>query len=305
MAPQALWSGNLRLSLVLIPVKLYPAVSTEGAVSFRMIHKPSGKPIRYVKGVETEKGFKEISEGEIIKGYEHAKGHHVLIKPEELDELKLEAKHTIDMVRFVDRADLDSRYFEKPYYLLPEGDEANEGYVIMRDALAKTGKVAIGQLIMQGREHLVGISAHGKGLVLEILRYAHELRDPEPYFDKLDETVKADAVTMAAELIERQSGRFEPQKMPNEYARAVQELVRAKVEHRAPEVAIETSIGDTPKVINIMAALKESMQSKGRAKVMDAVRKRMGKAAPKEEARSMQPRPRARPSRIENHVRSL
>lgn len=143
MAPQALWSGNLRLSLVLIPVKLHPAVSTEGPVAFRMIHQPSGKPIRYVKGIETERGFKEVPDEEIIKGYEHSKGHNVLLKPDELDALKLEARHTIDMVRFVDRASLDSRYFEKPYYLLPDGDEADEGYTVMRDALVKTGKVAM------------------------------------------------------------------------------------------------------------------------------------------------------------------
>ena len=249
MASQALWSGNLRLSLVLIPVKLYPAVSTEDAVSFRMIHKPSGKAIRYLKGVETGEGFKEVLDEEIIKGYEHSKGHHVLLKPDELDALKLEAKHTIDMVRFVDKDSLDSRYFEKPYYLLPDGDEADEGYVIMRDALAKTGKVAIGQLVMQGREHLVGITAQGKGLVLEILRYAHELRDPEPYFEKVDATAKSDAVAMAAELIERQAGPFEPKKMPNEYAKAVKELVRAKVEHRAPEIQVADESGKPPKVI--------------------------------------------------------
>jgi DNA end-binding protein Ku len=277
MAPQALWSGSLRLSLVLIPVKLYPAVSAEDAVSFRMIHKPSGKPIRYLKGVETDRGFKEVPEDEIIKGYEHTKGHHVLIKPEELDSLKLEAKHTINLERFVDRVSLDSRYFEKPYYLLPDGDEADEGYVIMRDALAKTGKVAIGQLIMQGREHLVGITAIGKGLMLEILRYAHELREPEPYFDKIVEKAKDEAVGLAVDLIERQAGRFEPKKLPNEYARAVKELVHAKVEKRAPQVEIEAASGETPKVINIMAALKESIQAKGRAKVRDAVRRRMGK----------------------------
>ena len=109
-------------------------------------------------------GFEEVPEEEIIKGYEHTKGHHVLIKPEELDELKLEAKHTIDMARFVDRDEIDSRYFEKPYYLLPDGDEADEGYTVLRDAFAKTKKVAIGQLIMHGREHLVGITAHKKGL---------------------------------------------------------------------------------------------------------------------------------------------
>jgi DNA end-binding protein Ku len=91
MAAIPVWSGNLRLSLVLVPVRLFPATSTEGQIAFRMIHEPSGKPIRYVKGVETERGFEEVPEEEIIKGYEHTKGHHVLIKPEEIDALKLEA----------------------------------------------------------------------------------------------------------------------------------------------------------------------------------------------------------------------
>src|SRR6266496_1274618 len=112
--PASLWSGNLRLSLVLIPVKLYFAVSTEEAISFRMIHEPSGQPIRYVKRIETENGFEEVPEDEIVKGYEHVKGHHVLLRPEELGELKLEAKHTIDMVRFVEEPEIDSRYWEKP-----------------------------------------------------------------------------------------------------------------------------------------------------------------------------------------------
>jgi DNA end-binding protein Ku len=277
MAPIPIWSGNLRLSLVLVPVKLFPAVSTEGTIAFRMIHEPSGKPIRYVKGIETDKGFKEVPEEEIIKGYEQTKGHYVLIKPEELDKLKLAAKHTIDMARFVDRDEIDSRYFEKPYYLLPDGDEADEGYVVLRDALAKTKKVAIGQLIMHGREHLVGITTHKKGLMLVILRYEDELRKPEPYFDKLDTKVEANAVKIAVDLIEQQSGKFEPRKLPNEYAQAIHELVRAKVEQRAPEVAIAPESGEAPKVVNIMDALKKSMQARGQAKVRDAVRRRMGK----------------------------
>jgi DNA end-binding protein Ku len=292
MVPIPVWSGNLRLSLVLVPVRLYPATSAEGPIAFRMIHKPSGKPIKYLKGVETEEGFDEVPEEEIIKGYEHVKGHHVLIKPEELDELKLEAKHTIDMARFVDWDEIDSRYFEKPYYLLPDGDSADEGYVVLRDALAKSKKVAIGQLIMHGREHLVGITAQGKGLLLVILRYADELRKPEPYFDKIETEPAADAVKLAVDLIEQQSGKFEPQKMPNEYARAVHELVQAKVEQRAPEVAIEQERGETPKVINIMDALKKSMQAKGQANVKNAVRKKMGKAAPKPHASPASPRSR-------------
>jgi DNA end-binding protein Ku len=132
MAPPSLWSGNLRLSLVLIPVRLIPAVSTEEAISFRQIHQPSGSPIKYVKGVREGDTFTEVPDEEIIKGYEHAKGHYILIEPKELNELKLEAKHTIDMVRFVDEGEIDSRYWEKPYYLMPDGDEADEGHVVIR-----------------------------------------------------------------------------------------------------------------------------------------------------------------------------
>jgi DNA end-binding protein Ku len=260
-----------------------------------MIHKPSGKPIKYLKGVETEQGFEEVPEEEIIKGYEHAKGHHVLINPEEIDALKLEAKHTIDMARFVDLDQIDSRYFERPYYLLPNGDEADEGYTVLRDAFAKTKKMAIGQLIMHGREHLVGITAHKNGLMLVILRYADELRKPEPYFEKIETEASADAVKLAADLIEQQSGKFEPQKMPNEYAHAVHELVQAKVEQRAPAVEIESAKGETPKVINIMDALKKSMQAKGQTKVQEAVRKKMGKAAPKRPSAPPPPRS-AKPS---------
>lgn len=292
MPSPSLWSGNLRLSLVLIPVRLHSAVSTEDTISFRQIHEPSGQPIKQLKGVRDGDDFIPVPEEEIIKGYEHSKGHHVLIRPEEIDDLKLEAKHTIDMVRFVDAAEIDVRYFEKPYYLMPDGDEADEGYTVIRDALKQTRKVAIGQLIMGGRGHLVGIKPHGRGLMLSILRYANEVRDAEPYFETLTAEPKADAVSLAVELIEKQSGRFEPEKMPDEFARAVHELVRAKVEKRAPEIEV-TAAKEAPAVINIMAALKESVQAKGRAKVQDTVRKRMSKAAPNGEAR---PASRSRPS---------
>jgi DNA end-binding protein Ku len=258
-----------------------------------MIHKPSGQPIRYVKGVRDGDQFTEVPDEEIVKGYEHAKGHHILIDPQELDELKLEAKHTIDMVRFVDEAEIDNRYWEKPYYLVPDGDEADEAYSIVRDALKQTRMVAIGQLIMHGRGHLVGVKAHGKALTLSILRYGNEVRDAEPYFAQLKTKADPEAVTLAKELIKRMSGRFEPEKMPDEYARAVKELVRAKVEHRAPEVQITPEGKPKAPVINIMEALKASMQKQGQAKVRDSVRKRMGKAAPKEKGPRLTVRSRA------------
>jgi len=297
MAPIPVWSGNLRLSLVLVPVRMFPATSTEGTIAFRMIHEPSGKQIKYLKGIETERGFKEVPEDEITKGYEHTKGHYVLIEPHELDALKLEAKHTIDMATFVDWDEIDPRYFEKPYYLLPDGEEADEAYVVLRDALAKTKKVAVGQLIMHGREHVVGIMAQDKGLMLVILRYADELRKPEPYFEKLDTRVKDDAVKLAVNLIKDKSGTFEPEEMPNEYARAVHELVQAKIEERAPQVETEIGKHEAPKVVNIMDALKKSMEARKQAKVSDAVRKKAGKAAPKREAAPRSARSRDVPRR--------
>jgi DNA end-binding protein Ku len=273
MAPPSLWSGNLRLSLVLIPVRLIPAISTEEAISFRQIHEPSGTPIRNLKGIREGDEFVEVPDEEIVKGYEHAKGHHVLIDPKEIDDLKLEAKHTIDMARFVDENEIDTRYWEKPYYLVPDGDEADEGYAIMQRALAETGKVAIGQLIMHGRQHLVGIKSVKGGLMLSILRYADELRDPKPYFEKINAELNTEAVGLAKELVEAESGKFEPQKIPDKYAETLRELLRAKVEQRAPQIEVATE-GKAPKeVINIMAALKESMQAKGRAKVRDAMRR--------------------------------
>ena len=220
--------------------------------------------------------FTEVPEEEIIKGYEQAKGHHVLIYPSEIDDLKLEAKHTIDMVRFVDEAEIDSRYYEKPYYLCRMGRGRRRLYVI-RDALKQTRKVAVGQLIMHGREHLVGVKALGRGLALYILRYAESYASRPPILKASRPEPDPQAVKLAAELIERESGRFEPEKMADPYAEAIRELIQAKIENRAPEVVVATEGKPETAVVNIMAALKKSMEAKGRTKVRDAVRKRMGK----------------------------
>lgn len=177
-----------------------------------------------------------------------------------------------------------ARYFEKPYYLMPDGDSADEGYVVLNKALAKTGKIAIGQMVMGGREHIVGIMAYDKGLMLSILRYAHEVRDAEPYFEKIKAAPSAETVELVRELIESQAGTFEPKKMPDEYSLAVRALVKRKVDKRAPEVEIAAKTAAPAKVSNIMAALKESMQKQGRAKVREAVNRRMKDGAPKAKA---------------------
>ena len=211
----------------------------------------------------------------------------------------MEAKHTIDMVRFVDETEIDSRYYEKPYYLLPDGDEADEAYTIIRDALKQTRKIAVGQLIMHGREHLVGVKALGRGLALYILRYADEVREPASYFEGITAEPDPQAVKLAAELIEQESGRFEPEKMADQYAEAIREMIQAKIENRAPELVVATEGKPETAVVNIMAALKKSMEAKGRTKVRDAVRKRMGKR-PEEEARPTPARPRPSTRRTAN-----
>jgi len=260
MAPRAYWTGHLRLSLVNIPVKLYPATTSERALAFNQIHKPSGKRIRYQKIVP---GIGPVENEEITKGYEYEKGKYVLIDQEEIDDLKLEAKQTIELVRFVDEDAIDARFYETPYYLLPDGDMADEGYTIIQKALKDTGKVGVGQFILRGHGNIVAIKPFGKGLLLEVLRHANEVRDAAPLWKEITE-VKTDkeALDLAKELIKRKSGNFEPEQLKDAYNEAVWELIQAKLEDRAPEIV--TEMPGSAKVINIMDALKRSVgQGKG------------------------------------------
>ncbi|HZP10367.1 Ku protein [Methyloceanibacter sp.] len=256
MAPRAFWTGHLRLSLVNIPVKLYPATSSERRIELHQIHEPTGKRIRYQK---VAPGVGPVENEEIIKGYEYEKGKYVLIDPKEIDDLKLEAKQTIELVRFVDEGAIDDRYYETPYYLLPDGELADEGYMIVQKALKDTGKIGVGQFILRGHGNIVAIKPFGKGLLLEILRHANEVRAAEPIFKEIAETkVDKEALDLAKELIKRKSGKFEPEEFKDQYNEAVWELIQAKLEKRAPEIA--TEIPGTAKVINIMDALKKSVQ---------------------------------------------
>jgi len=262
MAPRAFWTGHLRLSLVNIPVRLYPATTTEKTIAFHQIHEPSGKRIRYQK---IAPGVGPVENEEITKGYEYEKGKYVLIDPKEIDELKLESKQTIDLARFVDEDAIDPRYFQTPYYLMPDGDMADEGYVLLQRALKETKKIGVGQFILRGHGNIVAIKPFEKGLLLEVLRHANEIRSAEALFKEIA-TVKVDkeALDLAKELVERKSGKFEPGQFKDEYTEAVWELIHAKLENRAPEIVTEEPGG--AKIINIMDALKKSVkQGKGTA----------------------------------------
>jgi DNA end-binding protein Ku len=286
MAPRAFWTGQLRLSLVTIPIRLYPGTSTEKRIELHQIHEPTGKRIRYQK---VAPGVGVVENENITKGFEYEKGKYVLLDQKEIDDLKLEAKQTIELARFVHRSDIDPRFFEKPYYLLPNGEGGEEGYVVIQKALADTGKVGLGQLILRGQGNIVGVHALGRGLMLEVLRYANEIRSAEKFFEEVPEMkVDEEALRLAKELIARKEGPFDPKHFTDDYNDAMWELIHAKLEHRKPEFVVEEQ--PTANVINIMDALKKSVQqgkgeraaaSKRSAAAARGTAKRTGRAAPK------------------------
>lgn len=260
---RAYWKGYLRLSLVLISVEIYNAVETKSEISFRQIHKPSGRRVNYEKVVQ---GIGKIDNADIVKGYEVDTDTYVTLDPEEIDALKLESKKTIDLVQFVDTADIDYRYFERPYFVAPADKMAGEGYVVIRDALRKTGKVGLAQVTIGGREWLVAIAAMEDGLVMEMLRYAEELRDPADFFDEVPNgKPDKEMVDLAVQLITKKSSKFTPDKFEDHYQTALHDLVQAKLKGRKIIAPSEEARPKGANVVDLMEALKKSVGQTGKA----------------------------------------
>jgi DNA end-binding protein Ku len=282
MAPRAYWTGHLRLSLVNVPVRLYPATTSERRIELNQIHEPSGQRIRYQKIVP---GIGPVEDEDITKGYEYEKGKYVLLNQDEIDDLKLESKQTIELVRFVEPEAIDTRYFEKPYYLMPDGDMAEEGYVVIQKALQQANKIGVGQFILRGHGNIVAIKPFEKGLLLEVLRHANEVKSATKLFEEIPNVkVDKEALELAVELMERKAGKFEPEKLKDEYAEAVWELINAKIEHRAPEIVTAAPTG--AKVINIMDALKKSVAQQGKGKSAPAPKRGASSRGAKKSSKS-------------------
>lgn len=279
MPTRAYWSGRIRLALVSIPVEVLPATKSTSRISFNQIHEPSGKRIRYEKVIP---GIGPVDASEIVKGYEVEKNKYVLLTDEEINDVKLEAKKSIDLTQFVDEGAIDPVYFDRPFYVVPseEDEDAAEAYIVLRDALKKTKKIGLGQLVVRGQGSIVAIKPYGKGLLLETLRYADEIRKPGEAFDTLpSKKVDADLVSLAEELIEKKAGDFQPEKFKDTYTAALRELIKAKQEKRAPREIEETP--PVSNVINLMDALKRSVGKGGGAAAKPAA----GGAKAKEPAR--------------------
>lgn len=264
MAARPYWKGQLRLALVSIPVEIYSATKSGASISFRQIHEPSGKPVKYLKSVP---GIGPIDVDDIMKGYEYEKGNFVLLEDDELEAVRLESKKTLELTLFVPADDIDVTYYEKPYYVVPADDLANEAYIVLREALKRTKMVGLGQLAMRGREYVVSIKPCGKGIVMETLRYADELAKAQSYFSKIPaDKPDAELLDLAESLIAKKIGDFDAGAFKDRYIDALKNLVARKLKAKGRKIVAE----DEPEVasgkgnvIDLMAALKKSLEKPG------------------------------------------
>ena len=267
MAARAYWQGQIRLALVSIPVEIYSASQSGAKVSFRQIHEPSGKRISYEKVVE---GVGPVDRDDIIRGYELSKNNYVLLEDEEIEAVKIESKKTLELVQFVDQSEIDPLYFEKPYYVVPKDDLAEEAFIVLREALRKAKKTALGQLSVRGQEKLVAIKPCGKGMLLETLRYADEVREGHKFFgDIADDEPEEELLDLASTLIEKKSAPFDASEFEDRYAQALRKLIDKKAKAKGNKTIIEDvdePSGEGGNVIDLMAALKKSVDGEKPAK---------------------------------------
>lgn len=257
MAPRAYWKGYLRLSLVSCPISLFPATSEREKISFHQLNKETGNRIRYRK-IDAETGS-EVEQADIIKGYEVAKGEYVELDPEELEAVAIESKRTIEIDEFVPRGEIDELYLRDPYFIVPDGEVGQQAFAVIREAIRKEGMVALGRVVFTSREHVIALEARGKGMVGVTLRYPHEVRDENEYFDTVEnEKVPKDMLDLAIHIVETKKGKFEPAKFEDHYEDALKELIRKKQKGEKIERPKEPAHSN---VVNLMDALRQSVKS--------------------------------------------
>jgi DNA end-binding protein Ku len=283
VAPRAYWKGYLKLSLVSCPIALYPATSQREKISFHQINKETGNRIQYRK-VDAETGD-EVEASDIIKGYEVGKGEYLEIEPEELEAIAVESKRTIEIDEFVPKKEIDELYLSDPYYLVPDGDVGQQAFAVMREAIREEGMVALARVVFTSREHVIALEPRGKGLVGITLRFPYELRNEEDYFSDIpNEKIPKDMLELAAHIVKTKSGHFKPQAFEDHYEEALKELLKKKQAGEKIEAPRERA---PAKVINLMDALRRSVETEGggqrrKAATRGAARNR----APRKAARS-------------------
>lgn len=263
-----IWRGQLRLSLVAIPVEMFTATKSSAKPTFRQIHEPTGKPIHYAKVVD---GVGEVEKDEIKKGYEYEKGDYVLLTDDEIDAVKLETRKTLELVQFVDEGEIPPMYFDTPYFIAPADELAEDAFRVVRDALRQSKKLGLGQLALRGREYLVAVRPCGKGILLETLHYADEIKKSDSFFSEIPaKGTDPELLDVATALIEKKTAKFDPGEFKDHYHAALRELIARKLKSKGKKVATEVEEpsrsprGDN--VIDLMAALKKSLEGGGGGK---------------------------------------
>ena len=280
MAARPYWKGQIRLALVSIPVEIYSATKSGATIAFNQIHEPTGKRIKYEKVVP---GVGPVDPDEIVKGYQYEKGSYVLLDDDELEAVKLESKKTLELTQFVDAHEIDPLYYEKPYYVVPADDLAEEAFVVLREALRDTKKVGLGQLAMRGKEYIISLKPCGRGILMETLRYADEVNKAQGYFRDIGD-VKPDPelLELAETLIDKKTAKFDPSKFHDRYIDALHELIEKKRKSKGAKIEAEDEPAPSrgSNVVDLMAALKKSIEKPGAAKKPAAKKAPAKKAAP-------------------------
>ena len=281
MAVRPTWQGHLRLSLVSCPVALYTATARSGEVHFNMLEEKTGERIRMIP---TNSKGKPVDRADIVKGYEIEKDRYVVVTEEEIDSVRLETTRTLDVERFVDAEDIDRLYWNDPYYLAPDGETALEAFTVIREAMRKSGKLALGRLVMHQRERLMALEPRDKGILAYTLRTADDVRDPADVFDVIPNLKPSpQMLEIAGKIIDQQAGAFEPDKFKDRYEDALRDLIHEKQKGHTIEAAEEPREAE---VIDLMEALKRSLgQTGGERRKTPAKKASARKAAPKKAAK--------------------
>jgi len=277
MAPRSNWKGYLKLSLVSASIAIYPATSSSEKVRFNTLNRATGNRLKR-QMVDSATGDVVESDGQ-IKGYAVGKDQYVMVEDEELAQIAIESTHTVEIEKFVPKASIDARYRDTPYYLAPEDKVGIEAFAVIRDAMKKKEMVGIGRVVMARRERVMMLEPFGKGIMGTTLHYPYEIRSEEAVFEEIPEMkLPEQMVGLAEEIIDRMSGEFEPQKFEDRYENAMIELIRSK--QTGLPTAKEKPAARPTNVINLMDALRRSIEEGGGKAKPTKGGKRIGEDAP-------------------------
>ncbi len=256
MAARATWKGYLKVSLVNIPIKVFPATESSATISFNQLHAECRSRIQQKRWCSHCN--REVPNSEIVKGYEFEKGQYVVLSEEDFENVRTESTRVINLVQFADESSIDPMYVDRTYYLAPDGGVAGDAFAVMRDGMK--GKVGVGKLALYGREYLVAVRPHGRGIVMHTLHHAAEIRS----MDAVDElasvpsAVKPDEIKLAKQVIGMFEAPLDLNDYKDEYREGLQRIIDAKI---AGQEIVAPAAEEAPKVVNLMDALRKSLDA--------------------------------------------